>query len=109
LTQAQRKSSSLMEAFSDVGTAARKELVAELLDCDESDVDAALASIGIERCGECGIWHAHSDCDIEHPDRPMDKHLPGLRQWSGHRTLTKAENRVLTTPDRRPAGGRTLE
>ncbi|MDK6080554.1 hypothetical protein [Massilia varians] len=72
LTQAQCEAWSLMEGFVDVGAAAKKERVAELLDCDESDVDAALASIGMERCGECGIWHAHSDCDIEHPDRPMD-------------------------------------
>jgi hypothetical protein len=46
--------------------------VAALLECDESDVDAALAEIGMERCGECGVWYAQSDCDIAHPDRPMD-------------------------------------
>lgn len=72
LTQAQREAWSLMEGFTDVGTAAKEERVAELLECDESDVDAAPASIGMEHCGECGIWHAHSDCDIEHPDWPKD-------------------------------------
>lgn len=72
LTTAQREAWSLMEGFTDVGMAAKKERVAELLDCDESDVDAALAAISMERCGECGIWHALTDCDIEHPDQPMD-------------------------------------
>lgn len=55
MNSAQREAWSLMEGFSDVGTAATKERVAELLGCDESDVDAALAGIGMERCGECGI------------------------------------------------------
>jgi len=72
LTPAEREAWSLMEGFIDIGMATKKERVAELLDCDESDVDAALASIGMERCGERGIWHAHSDCDIERPKRPMD-------------------------------------
>jgi len=72
LTPAQREAWCIVEGFADIGMAARKERVAELLDCDESDVDAALAALGMERCGECGIWHAHADCDIEHPDRPMD-------------------------------------
>lgn len=77
LTTAQREAWSLIEGFTDVGMAVKKERVAELLHCDESDVDAALASIGMERCGECGIWHAHSDYDIEHPDRPMENICQG--------------------------------
>lgn len=71
-TTAQREAWSFMEGFTDVVMAARKERVAGLLDCDESYVDAALAAIGMERCGECGIWHAQTDCDIEQPDQPMD-------------------------------------
>lgn len=41
-----------MKHFADVGMAAKKERVAELLDCDDSDVDAVLAGIGMERSGE---------------------------------------------------------
>lgn len=72
LTPAQNEAWSLIEGYCDATLAAKKDRVAELLDCDASDVDAALADLGMERCGECGVWHAQADCNIEHPDRPMD-------------------------------------
>lgn len=68
LTPAQSEAWGLMEGYCDVVLAAKKESVAELLNCCESDVDAELAEIGMECCGECRVWHSQSDCDIEHPD-----------------------------------------
>lgn len=68
LTPSQSEAWSLMEGYCDVVLATAKDRVAELLNCDVSDVDAELAGIGVECCGECRVWHAQSDCNIDHPD-----------------------------------------
>lgn len=81
LTPAQSDAWSLMEGYCDAALASKKDHVADLLDCDPSDVDAALADIGMERCGECGVWHSQSECDIPHPD---DASLNICHSCAGH-------------------------
>lgn len=81
LTSAQVEAWNLIEGYCDAALAGKKERVAELLDCDPSDVDSALADIGMERCGECCVWHAQSDCDITSPD---DASLNICNSCAGH-------------------------
>lgn len=68
LTPAQNEAWRLVEGYCDAGLSATKNRVAELLDCNESDVDTELAALGLERCGECRVWHSQADCAIDHPD-----------------------------------------
>lgn len=82
--EAKRRAWKLVEGYSDVGLAAAKDEVADLLECDPSDVDSALADLGMERCGSCGIWHAQEDCSIEHPEFPMDFICQSCADHLGH-------------------------
>lgn len=68
MTPAQGEAWRLVEGYCDAGLSAAKGRISELLDCDESDVDAELAALGLERCGECRVWHSQADCNIDHPE-----------------------------------------
>ena len=53
----------LVEGYSDA--VVNYERIAELLGCAEEEVEARLASIGLEQCSSCGYWSREEECNIE--------------------------------------------
>lgn len=45
-----------------------RERLADLLSCDDGDIETKLDEMGLECCNACGIWKSSSDCSVEDPD-----------------------------------------
>lgn len=58
----------LVEDCSDL-TLPRSRL-ADMLNCDDADIEARLGELGLECCASCGTWKKVSDCSMESPDEP---------------------------------------
>lgn len=66
-TQAQTSNiKSQFEGYSDAGLGGRRDALEE--DYGVKDAYLALSDIGLELCGDCGIWHDNRQCATSSPD-----------------------------------------
>lgn len=54
------------EGYCDAGLGGAREALEE--EYDILDAYSALADLGLELCGECGIWHDNGQCSTASPD-----------------------------------------
>lgn len=66
-TQAQTSNiKSQFEGYSDAGLGGKRDALEE--DYGVTDAYMVLTEIGLELCGDCGIWHENGQCGTTSPD-----------------------------------------
>lgn len=49
-----------------------RERLADLLSCDNGDIETKLDEMGLQCCNACGIWRSSLDCSVEDPDEASE-------------------------------------